>query len=85
MKYMENNIDVFRSEEALKKDDDDGPSRQTKYGNLISDAWHVLQSIRIRRDIQDAVGLHRFLLDYCENFLPYCGIVLWTIFLLFGN
>ncbi len=51
-------------------------------GDPLSNDWNVLQSIRIRYSNEDVIRLNRFLLDYNRYFLPCCGLILWSIFLL---
>lgn len=65
--------------------DDDGPNKEEESSDCIFNAWDVFQPIWIRRNIQNDTRFYRFLLEYCGNFLPYCGIIFWVIFLFFRN
>lgn len=67
---------------------EDDDSRESKKRNLEKKGFNnmfnvsdVFQSTRIRCAIQDGDGLDRFLLDYGCNFLWYCGVISWVIFL----
>lgn len=50
--------------------------------NSVPNAGTVLQPVRLRRLIQDSVGLDRFLLAYGFDFLWRCGLFSWLIFLI---
>ncbi len=51
-------------------------------GEPLHNFWHVLQPFWIRLAIQNGIRPDRIILDYHRYFLPCCGIVLWSVFLL---
>lgn len=64
-----------------KSDKQEGESKR-EISDPLPNALPLLQPRWIRRNIQDGSGLDKFLLEYGINFLPYCGIVSWIVFLL---
>jgi hypothetical protein len=64
-----------------------GPSlrnEKTKISNSIPDVRNVFQSVRIRRDTDNVNEANRFLFRSQFGFVLACGILFWTIFLVFG-
>ena len=53
----------------------------TKRSYGVSNDRNVLQSIWVRRAIQNGNGVDRFLLDYGYNFLLPSGVIFWVIFI----
>ena len=51
-------------------------------GDPLSYDWNVYKPIWVRCSFQNDIGFNRFILDYNRYFLPCCGIVFWSIFLL---
>lgn len=50
--------------------------------NAMLNGSDVFQSVGVRRLIQTSNGLDRFLLDYGFNFLPYCSIIFYILFII---
>lgn len=50
-------------------------------GNHLSDDRDVPEPFWLRYFNQDGNGYNRFLLDYNAYFLPFSGVILWTVFL----
>ena len=69
---MDSESDKQKNTEGEKSED----------GDPLSNDRNVFQSFWVRYSYEDVVRLNRFLLDYNRYFLPSCGIVLWSIFLL---
>lgn len=65
--------------------DDDPEPKQKEIGDLEPYARNVFQPNGIRCNFQNDFEFDRFLLDYSFRFLPSCTIILWFIFLFFGN
>jgi len=65
-------------------DNDEGDKQKT-YSNLIADDSDVLPPSGVRCSILHAPKTDRFLCDYHIIFLPSISIILWAVFILFGN
>jgi len=65
---------------------DDVPKRQKKEesSDSVLDGGDLPEPFRLRRLIQNGVGLDRFLLAYNWVFLPWLSFILWIIFLVVG-
>jgi hypothetical protein len=68
-----------------RKDDKQKGETKREIGDPLPNVVPLLQSPRIRRNIQDATRLDGFLLAYGSGVLPYCGIISWILFLLLKN
>ena len=58
---------------------------KSENGDPLPDGWNVYKSIWVRCSLQDDIGFDRLILDYNRYFLPSCGFIFWTIFLLFKS
>lgn len=56
--------------------------KESEDGDPESYDWNVFQPFWIRCVVQNGVRLNRFILDYHRYFLPCCGVLVWSIFLL---
>lgn len=57
--------------------------KKTKTSNSISDDSNVSEPFRVRRNSDNVDEIDRFLLECEFGYVLPCGIILWTIFLLF--
>ena len=65
----------------------DGDKRKEKSedGDPLPNDWNVHKSNGIRCAFQNGFGFNKIILDYNRYFLPSCGFIFWTIFLLFKS
>ena len=61
--------------------DEGGKRSKTELSDSSADGGDLPEPVRLRRLIQDGVGLDRLLLAYNCVFLPGLSIILWAIFL----
>lgn len=57
--------------------------KQKEVSNSVSDDRDVSEPLRIRRSSIDADQIDRILLECELGYVLPCGIILWTIFLIF--
>ena len=57
---------------------------KNKTSNIVSNVGDVLQPLRVRRNSDNADEIDRFLLRSQFSIILPCGILLWTLLLLFG-
>jgi hypothetical protein len=57
---------------------------KNKTSNIVSNVGDVLQPLRIRRYSDNANEVDRLLLGSQFSIILPCGILLWTLLLLFG-
>jgi len=57
---------------------------KNKTSNIVSNVGDVLQPLRVRRYSDNTDEIDRFLLRSQFSIILPCGILLWTLLLLFG-
>jgi len=65
-----------------------GPSlrnEEKKISNSIPDVRNVFQSVWIRRDTDNVDETNRFLFRSQFGFVLACGVLFWTLLLIFRN
>lgn len=81
-------MDTYVSQIAMTKDnnmDNDEGDKQKKTCNPIANDSDVLPPFGVRCSILHAPKTDRFLRSYYLIFLPSISIILWSVFILFGD
>lgn len=71
-----NNMDS----DSCKQENTEGEKPET--GDPLPNAWNVFQPFWLRYSRKANMGFDRLVLDYNGYFLPCCGLIFWTLFLL---
>ena len=81
---MDTNVSKIAMTKETNMDNDEGDKQKTT-SNPIADDSDVLPPLGVRCSILHASKTDRFLRSYHFIFLPSISIILWSIYILFGN